>query len=101
MAPGDSQVTIPDGHTVIVGGLRRRNHGHSYTGFPILENIPILRTLTGSNTRNDSYSSMFVFLRATVLRDDKFRDLKYLSQRDLGKARICDGVPTSKPILME
>jgi len=96
-----SQVTIPDGHTVIVGGLRRGNHGRTYTGFPILEHIPILRTLTGSHTKNDSCSSMFVFMRATVLRDDKYRDLKYLSQRDLSKARMCGDMPSSKPILMQ
>jgi len=35
-----SQITIPDGYTVIVGGLNRHNTSSDYQGVPGLEKIP-------------------------------------------------------------
>ena len=96
-----SEVTIPEGHTVIVGGLRRRSHGYDYTGFPFLDKIPLVREVTGSTTRSKSCVSMFVFLRPIILRDDKFRDLKFVSERDVRKASLRPHFPASRPIWMQ
>lgn len=95
-----SQVTIPDGHTVIVGGLRRSNYGDEYDGLPIINRIPVLRLLGGNLSRNTSCSSTFVFLRPVILRDDKFKDLKYLSERDGECAGIAPDYPESAPIVL-
>ena len=93
-----SQVTVPDGHTVIVGGLRRGENSYDYSGIPILEHIPIVRLLSGYETKSKSCSSMFVFIRPIILRDDKFRDLKFLSDRDVGPAGVETKFPDSRPI---
>jgi type II secretory pathway component GspD/PulD (secretin) len=93
-----SQVTIPDGHTVIVGGLNRRGQTWEFTSLPFVDHVPLLRYLGGSETKGQSNSSMFIFLRPVVLRDDKFRDLKYVSQRDVECAGECPDFPTSAPI---
>ena len=95
-----SQVTIPDGHTVIVGGLNRRNQSVDYSGIPIIELIPILRYLNGSETKANAWSSMYIFIRPVILRDDKFRDLRYYSGRDARCARICPDTPSSQPMWM-
>jgi len=96
-----SQITIPDGHTVIVGGLSRRNQSYDYTGFPLIDMIPILREATGLTTTADSSSSMFIFLRPIILREDKFRDLKFLSERDVSRACVRPRFPASKPIWIQ
>ena len=44
-----STVTIPDGHTVIVGGLNRKTSSVDFSGVPLIEKIPLLRELTSSN----------------------------------------------------
>lgn len=96
-----SQITIPDGHTVIVGGLNRGNRSYDYTGLPLIEKVPLLRAATGLTTTGRSCTSMFIFIRPIILREDKFRDLKFLSGRDARKARLRPGYPQSEPIWIQ
>ncbi len=92
-----STVTIPDGHTIIVGGLNRQNTSWSRNG----ERIPFLRELTGSETDSKSRTTLFVFLRPVILRDDKFRDLQYLSDKSLNCAGCRKkNYPSSTPMLI-
>jgi type II secretory pathway component GspD/PulD (secretin) len=93
-----SQVTIPDGHTVIVGGLNRSNYSKTVQAFPFIEYIPVLRYLGGSETVSDSRNSLFIFIRPVILRDDRFKDLRFLSQQDARRAWIKPDVPQSEPI---
>jgi type II secretory pathway component GspD/PulD (secretin) len=65
----NSSITIPDGHTVIVGGLSRENEVDSYSGIPGLAKIPILRSLTGLTSHQCTNTTFFLFLTPTVLRD--------------------------------
>ena len=96
-----STVTIPDGHTVIVGGLNRTNNSIDTEGIPFIEYVPILRELTSSTTTAKSRTTLFVFLRPVILRDDKFRDLRYLSDKDLKCAGCKQNYPTSQPMLIK
>ena len=95
------QATVPDGYTLIVGGLTNKNNSVSYNGIPFIENIPILRDLTSLQTSSHDKTTLFVFLRPTILRDDKFRDLKYLSDRDLRCATEPGNYPTSCPLMVK
>ena len=95
-----SQITIPDGYTVIVGGLNRDNSTYNYSGIPLLSKIPVVRQLTGVTTTARTCSSMFVFLRPVILRDDKFRDLKYLSEENVRKSGSKPDLPVSESILI-
>jgi general secretion pathway protein D len=96
-----SKVTVPDGYTLIVGGLTNKNNSVTRNGVPILENIPILRDLTSLQTSTNDQTTLFVFLRPTILKDDKFRDLKYLSDRDLRCAAEPGNFPDSCPLLIK
>lgn len=96
----ESTVTIPDGHTIIVGGLNRSNHAVTRDSIPFLEQIPIVEYLISKNTSQMSGTTLFVFIRPVILRDDKFRDLKMLSERDTGRANVPGTFPQSRPILV-
>lgn len=96
----DSQVTIPDGHTLIVGGLNRQSLSDRVDTIPFVENIPVVKELFRNRTNNSKQSTLFIFLRPVILRDDKFRDLKYLSERDLGRGSEPKDHPTSLPRLI-
>jgi len=96
-----SKVTVPDGYTLIVGGLTNKNNSVTRNGVPFLENIPILRDLTSLQTSTNDQTTLFVFLRPTILKDDKFRDLKYLSDRDLRCAAEPGNFPESCPLLIK
>jgi len=96
-----SKVTVPDGYTLIVGGLTNKNDAVTRSGIPFIENIPILRDLTSLQTTSKDQTTLFVFLRPTILRDDKFRDLKYLSDRALRCATEPGNFPESCPLLIK
>ncbi|WP_146455335.1 secretin N-terminal domain-containing protein [Rubripirellula tenax] len=95
-----SVVTIPDGKTVVVGGLKRVGDSSTFTGVPWAEKIPLLRELTSMTTSDQSTTSFFLFIRPKILRDSKFRDLKYLSDIEAQDAQIPGDDPESGPILI-
>ena len=91
-----SSVTIPDGYTIIAGGLNLSNVSWDRDGIPYIERIPVLKELTSIENRAKANTTLFFFLRPVILRDDKFADLKYLSDRDLKPACIDQNYPTSQ-----
>ncbi len=95
-----STVTIPDGQTVIVGGLKRNSTAGSFTGVPWLERIPVVRDLTGRSTEEQTTTSFFLFIRPLILRDSRFGDLRFVSNRDKQAAEIPSQYPSSRPVLM-
>ncbi|MEM9827237.1 MAG: secretin N-terminal domain-containing protein, partial [Planctomycetota bacterium] len=95
-----SVVTIPNGKTVVVGGLKRISQSEGFTGVPLLERIPLLRDLTSLQTNNDRTTSFFLFIRPRILRDSRFRDLEYLAGREVDQAQIRGDFPDSRPILI-
>ncbi|TWT52707.1 Type II secretion system protein D precursor [Rubripirellula amarantea] len=95
-----SVVTIPDGQTIVVGGLKRNGERDTFTGIPWAEKIPVLRELTSLSTSDKDSTSFFLFIRPKILRDSRFRDLQYLSDIDASDAQIQSDAPTSRPILI-
>ncbi len=96
-----SKVTIPDGSTIIVGGLNRKNYTKTVDAIPILGQIPILEHLFSSHSTNNHISTLFVFVRPVILRDDQFQDLKYFSARDVQAAGLEGDYPPSEPMLVQ
>jgi general secretion pathway protein D len=95
-----SEITIPDGEMIIVGGLKRSADNRDYAGVPWLEKIPLVRDLLGRTDESKNSTSFFVFIRPIILDDSKFGDLKFLSERRAGFMGIPESYPTSEPILM-
>lgn len=96
-----SKVTIPDGSTIIVGGLNRKNYSHTVDAVPLLGQIPVLGSLFSNRSDTSSTSTLFVFIRPVVLRDDKFADLKFFSERSAQAAKLQPDYPKSEPIATE
>jgi len=95
-----STVTIPDGKTVVVGGLKRTGDNYTFAGIPWAEKIPIIRQLTSRTDTRQSTLSFFLFIRPMVLRDSRFGDLRYLSDKEKVKASLSADFPSSQPELM-
>ncbi len=97
----ESEVTIPDGHTIVVGGLHRSDFSETITKVPILGDIPILGWLFSNRSKNDTASTLFVFIRPVILRQDQFEDLKFISSLDLREAGVASNYPASEPVLID
>lgn len=96
----ESEVTIPDGYTIIVGGLNRKNVTSDIDSVPFLDRIPLLKHLFSNQRDEDSISTLFVFIRPVILRDDRFADLKFHSERDLTSAGMPSNYPVSEPMVV-
>ena len=95
-----SLVSIPDGHTIVVGGLSSKIQANDLSGLPFIERIPILNRLTSLEVDSSDESKLFVFIKPVVLRDDKFRDLRFLSEEKRREASVADDLPFSSPVLI-
>lgn len=93
----DSVATIPDGYTVVVGGLESLSNSDGETRLPIIGQIPLLGDLFKDQTSSNSHTRFFVFIKATVLRSGSFDDLKYISSADAKTAAVNDGAPEVAP----
>ncbi|BAE80838.1 general secretion pathway protein D [Chlamydia felis Fe/C-56] len=62
-----NKVRIPDGETVIIGGLRCKHASDSQDGIPFLGEIPGIGKLFGMNSTSDSQTEMFVFITPKIL----------------------------------
>jgi general secretion pathway protein D len=95
-----SVVTIPDGHTVVVGGLEIESLSDGENRVPVLGAVPILGNLFKSSSTTRTKSRFFVFLRCTVMRSEGFEDLKYASRVALDEAGLDDGWPVLEPLVI-
>lgn len=95
-----SKAMIPDGGTIIVGGLRHKEKSTTIDRVPILGEVPWLEYLFSNRSIADNDKAMFVFLRPIILRDDDFHDLKFISGREVAAAQIKGDYPTSEPMLI-
>ncbi len=93
-----STVTIPDGHTIVVGGLTREIDSETIQRIPLLGEIPIVEYAFSQRRNTKRQVTLFVFLRAYVMRDDQFEDLKVLSGTAAGRARLPSEFPSSMPV---
>lgn len=92
-----SVATIPDGSTVVIGGLEVESDVRTLSRVPVLGRLPLLGTLFQSDSTTRQRSRFFVFLRCTVLRHDQLADLRYVSQVPLAAAGIEDDWPKLEP----
>jgi type II secretion system protein D len=92
-----STLTIPDGYTVVVGGLHLESDSKSTTKVPLLGEIPILGELFKTRNNTNSSTKFYVFIRAGVMRSRSFEDLKYISDLASAQIGVDDGFPEVEP----
>lgn len=95
-----SRVTIPDGYTVVAGGLTRRDTSDTVQKIPLLGDLPLVGRLFRSRVKEDTEITLFVFLKPTILRDDNFADLRALSDPQLREAGLAGNEPWDGPDLI-
>ncbi len=77
-----NQVRIPDGQTVILGGLKSKNQEDKTDKIPFLGEIPGFGKLFGTNLLTDTSGEMFIFIKPRVVHDPK-TDLIQLREEKL------------------
>ncbi|HOY24382.1 MAG TPA: type II secretion system secretin GspD, partial [Cellvibrio sp.] len=67
----DTQILVSDGQTVVLGGLIKDEVQVSSSRVPLLGSIPVLGKLFRNDSSSKVKTNLLVFIRATVIRDDK------------------------------
>lgn len=91
-----SQVSVPSGETVVLGGLIRDNQSSGKLGIPLLYSIPVVGSFFGRTAINASRTELLVFITPKVIKGQE--DLRNISNemrvRMKGIQRM-DDLPTA------
>ncbi len=82
----DTTVTVPDGQTIILGGMIKLNQTKGGSKVPLLGDLPLLGGLFRNTSNSDRSSNLYVFVKAHILRPDDtvagLPDLERMSDRN-------------------
>jgi type II secretory pathway component GspD/PulD (secretin) len=72
----DTQVMIPSGHTLVLGGLVQDDTRTSNTKVPVLGDIPGLGNIFRSDSKSRQKNNLLVFITPTIVQDTDFQPTK-------------------------
>ena len=82
----DTVVVVPDGQTVVIGGLMQNQKVKSEEKVPILGDIPLLGMLFKHKTTNDEKKELLIFMTPHIVHDP--RELAMMTDSERGKMQI-------------
>ena len=88
----DTQVLIPNAHTLVMGGLVQDNPISSSTKVPLLGDIPGLGYAFRSETKSVSKDNLLIFITPTIVKDEDFRSTD---------SQFFKTLPTKRPVMLD
>ncbi|RKY21232.1 MAG: hypothetical protein DRP62_08125, partial [Planctomycetota bacterium] len=76
----NTTVTVPDGSTIILGGLTKLKQAKGGSKVPLLGDIPLVGALFRTVSNSDKTSKLYIFVKANILRPDETIGLGQLQQ---------------------
>jgi len=102
----DTVVVVPDGQTVIIGGLMQNSKARSDSKIPVLGDIPLLGILFKRKVRDDRKTELIIFLTPHIVREPSQLAALSAAERSTQTApkafseeelnRFLDGVPNKE-----
>ncbi len=86
----DAKVTIPDGHTMIIGGVLTNNARRDEEKIPILGDLPLIGFMFRNANENASKTNLYFFLTPHIIADD-FAILDELTRLHMEEAERLGG----------
>lgn len=74
-------VNVPDGDTMVVGGIITDNMSHTRRGVPWLGDLPLVGMAFRRDTDSNDRTTLYFFVTPHILRDNDFADLAEISYR--------------------
>jgi len=78
-----SEATVPDGFTIVVGGLEAVNESRSIDKVPLLGDIPLIGMAFTNTMIRKQYITTYLFITPTIMKSEDFSDLKDKTQKAL------------------
>jgi general secretion pathway protein D len=92
----DTAVTLPDGHTMVIGGIVQDNQRSSNSKIPFLGDFPLIGWLFGTENSTDDTTNLYIFVTPHIVSDDfaTLDDLSYKKKKEMetlnGKIYLVD-----------
>jgi general secretion pathway protein D len=74
-----TQVTMPSGDTMVLGGVIDDQESHSDRGVPFLKDLPLIGFLFRTSDDTQNKTNLYFFVTPTILDEDDFDDLWQVS----------------------
>jgi type II secretory pathway component GspD/PulD (secretin) len=82
----DTTVTVPDGKTIILGGMLKLNQSKGGNKVPLLGDLPLVGGLFRSTSNSADDSKLYIFVKANILRPEAalsgLPELEKISERN-------------------
>jgi type II secretory pathway component GspD/PulD (secretin) len=85
----ETQVLIPSGNTLVMGGLIADNQSSGYTKVPGFGDIPIIGNAFRSSTKTQLKRNLLIFITPTIVENEDFQP----TESTFLKTKVTDGTP--------
>ena len=97
-----SEATVPDGATIVVGGLQAVHESKSIDKVPLLGDIPLIGMVFRNTIIRKQYITTYLFITPTIMKNEDFSDLKDATREALDHVSTDDNrTPSPKTISLE
>jgi len=100
-----NSILVPNGRTVVIGGIVTADSTDQETSVPILGDIPVFGSLFRRNRSTDLRRTLYIFITPYILYDESFGDLRELSRQRIeeiarkgGRVEDLDGLESPDPV---
>lgn len=76
-----TSVSVPNGDTMVIGGIIVDNKGEQRTSIPWLGDVPVLGALFRRDVDNENRTTLYFFVTPHILKDQNFADLAEISYK--------------------
>jgi len=89
-----SEATVPDGSTIVVGGIQASSESESIDKVPLLGDIPLIGLAFRNTVIRKQYITTYLFITTTIMKSKDFSDLEGVSKKALEEVKEDDSNQT-------
>jgi len=78
---------VPDGSTIVVGGIQASSESESIDKVPLLGDIPLIGLAFRNTIIRKQYITTYLFITTTIMKSEDFSDLEEVSEKALDKVK--------------
>jgi len=78
-----SEATVPNGYTIVVGGLQTSDEIENVDKIPLLGDIPVIGWAFKNTIKEKQYKTTYLFITPIIMESDNFNDLKEVSDKKM------------------
>lgn len=82
-----SEATVPDGSTIVVGGIQASSESESVDKVPLLGDIPLIGLAFRNTVIRKQYITTYLFITTTIMKSEDFGDLEEVSKKALEEVK--------------